>query len=932
MADVLRNNNNPLFSIMTRAHYFVTLIFLLLTSIAAETAGQRAGSSEYENIILRAEQFMDQRNFKQAKAEYENALRVNPDASYPRIKLQQIREEYVDPDDAGRYNSYLREGDRLFDARKYRQAHEQYFWANVLKPDEKHPANRIKEIDLLLKELERKQKIYDKTVITADSLFKIDEYQAAMNEYLYASGLLPDEPYARERINEINQIFEAARQEKQAYEKAIEEADELYMIQDYNAALAAYNKALQMKPGESYPLSMVDRINSMADDQRSVEAVYAQVVENADRLFSESNFNAAKSAYEHALRLMPEEKHPQDRVIQIEAILAERAMSEEAWEEALNLAAQHYDDQEFEDALAQYQLAQKIKALPEKDQIIFEEITNLLEDERAYKAAMEIADNLFGSAKYQEAREEYTKLLNLKPDAAHPASRIEEIDTLLANLEQLEESFLYAITTADQAFENKDYEQALGLYLQASNLKPSEPHPKQRLEKTQTVVDMLSLASQHFANQDYQSALEQYEKAKEILPLKDEILTKMKEIEVLIENETAYTELRAVADELFLKKDYRSARNKYTEALQLKPGASHDSDRIDEIDAILAGIAEAEQAYSNAISKADEAYGKQEYDKALINYEQAANIKPEEDYPKNRLAETREKIKEMEAIQLAYNENISAANAYFNNSNYQQAITSYQEALKFKSGDTFAENRIKEARNLISEAEINEAYENAIASARFHENNGDLISSLESWKTAASLKPDESLPNNKIAELGAIVADEIRRIQQAYDKAIADGDRYFNTKVFDQAIEAYTEAGNLKPDETYPAEQIDAIRKYIEERAIVDLVSDPVSIVSGDEKRFDFSPVDTRVRRNNYVIITMRFSNTESSRFFLNYGLDGQRSGGIVVRNPGGKEVNQFIVRVSSQDRWYRIDNNYISIYPEGSDVEITQLRISSGD
>jgi tetratricopeptide (TPR) repeat protein len=917
---------------MTRAHYIIILIFIFLTSIAANTAAQRAGSSEYENIILRAEQFMDQRNFRQAKAEYENALRVNPDASYPRIKLLQIREEYVDPDDAGRYNNYISEGNRLFDARNFSQAREQYFWANVLKPDEKHPVSRIKEIDEQLKELERKQKIYDKTVRAADSLYNLKEYQAAMNEYLYASGLLPSEAYARSRVNEINQIFETARQEQRAYEKAVEEADELYMIQDYNAALEAYSKALKMRPGESYPLSMLDRINSMADDQRSVEAVYAQVVENADRLFSESDFNAARSAYEHALRLMPGEQHPKDKILQIEAILAERAMSDEAWEEALAFALQHYQNNEFDLALTQYRTAEKIKPLPEQDAVILKEIVNFLEAEKQYKDALDIADKLFASAKYEEARDQYTQVLSLKPDATHPASRINEIDTLLANLEQLEANYLAAITTADQAFENKDYELALESYRKAANLKPAETHPKQRLEKTQTVVDLLSLASQHFANQDYQSALEQYKRAQEILPLKDELLAKMQEIEVLIENEKAYSELRALADELFQSKEYTSARDKYAEALQLKPGATHDSGRIDEIDAILAGIAEAEQAYTSAISEADRAFNNKDFEQALEAYQLAVSIKPEEEYPQNRAAETEEKIEEMEARQLAYNENISTADAHYNSGQYQLAIAAYQEALKFKASDQYAENRITEARSFISEAEINEAYDNALASARFHENNGDLISALESWKTAASLKPDESLPRNKIAELGALVVDEIRRIQQAYDKAIADGDRYFNTKVFDQAIEAYTEAGNLKPDETYPAEQIDAIRKYIEERAIVDLVSDPVSIVTGDEKRFDFAPVDMRVRRNNYVIITMRFSNTESSRFFLNYGLDGQRSGGIVVRNPGGKEENQFIVRVSSQDRWYRIDNNWISIYPEGSDIEITQLRISSGD
>jgi len=366
--------------------------------------------------------------------------------------------------------------------------------------------------------------------------------------------------------------------------------------------------------------------------------------------------------------------------------------------------------------------------------------------------------------------------------------------------------------------------------------------------------------------------------------------------------------------------------------LKIFPDDAGVSARIGEIDSMLAAIAEKEQNYLDAITQADKAFNEKNYEQALGSYKLAASIKPEESYPSGRIVEVQKIIDEIEARNLAYNENISIADARFNNREYQQAIAAYQEALKFKPNDQYAENRVAEARSLISEAEINEAYATAVSAARYHEDNNDLISALNSWQSASSLKPAEPLPKERIADLSAIVAAEKRRIQDAYNKAIADGDRYFNSKVFDQAIEAYTEAGNIKPDETYPAERIAAIRQYIEERAIVDLVVDPVSVVSGEEKRFTFKPVDVRVRRNNYVILTLRFANTESSRFFLNYGLDGQRSGGIVIRNPGGKEQSEFIVRVSSQDRWYRIDNNWISIYPEGSDVEVLQLRISSGD
>lgn len=917
---------------MTYKSYSLILLLAMLIFVFPSAFGQQAGSVNYESIILRAEQLMEQKNYKQAKAEYENALRSNPEANYPRIKLQQIREVYTDPDDARRYNNYISEGDRLFNQQDYKQAREQYFWANVLKPEEKHPLARIKEIDEQLKELDRKQILYDKAIKIADSLFNQMDYQSAMNEYLYASGLLPKDTYARNRVNEINKRNEATRQEKQEYQRIVDEADQLYMIQDYNAALKAYNQALLLKPGESYPLSMVGRINAMADDQRSIESVYASVIENADRLFTESDLNASKAAYEHVLRLKPGEKYPQERVAQIVTMLAEYATSEEARLEALALASQYFQDKDYENALAQFNIAKKIKALTDDQAIIVAEIEAILEAERAYNALLANADNSFASAKFPEAREHYTQLLKMKPEAVHPASRITEIDALIANLEQQEAAYQAAITVADNAFDNKDYEQAMGSYKQASNLKPTEAHPKQRLEKTRAVVDFLSMASDHFANQDYQSALEQYRKAEEILPLNEDELAQIREIEDLIENEKAYTVLRTSADELFASKEYNNARQKYDEALQLKPGSNYDANRIKEIDGILAAIAEKDQAYVKAIEDADLAFKNQEYKQSLTAYQQAASFKPEEEYPGKRIAEVQEIIKDIEAKQLAYNENIGVANARFDAGEYQQSIAAYQEALKYKPKDQYAENRIAEARSLVSVAEINESYANAVSTARFHEDNNDLVSALSSWETASGLKPNESLPKEKMAALSSIVEAEMRKAQEAYDKAIADGDRYFTTKVFDQAIESYTEAGRLKPKETYPAERIDAIRKYIEERAIVDLVSSPISVVSGDEKRFDFTPVDMRVRRNNYVILTLKFANTESSRFFLNYGLDSQKSGGIVLRNPGGKEETQFIVRVSSQDRWYRIDNNWLSIYPEGSDVEIVQLRISSGD
>ena len=58
---------------MTFRSFTIILIFkILLFSAIGLKAQQQSG--EYEKIILRAEQYFDQKNYKQARIEYENAI------------------------------------------------------------------------------------------------------------------------------------------------------------------------------------------------------------------------------------------------------------------------------------------------------------------------------------------------------------------------------------------------------------------------------------------------------------------------------------------------------------------------------------------------------------------------------------------------------------------------------------------------------------------------------------------------------------------------------------------------------------------------------------------------------------------------------------------------------------------------------------------
>ncbi len=61
-------------------------------------------------------------------------------------------------------------------------------------------------------------------------------------------------------------------------------------------------------------------------------------------------------------------------------------------------------------------------------------------------------------------------------------------------------------------------------------------------------------------------------------------------------------------------------------------------------------------------------------------------------------------------------------------------------------------------------------------------------------------------------------------MQQAYDKSIADADKFFASNVLDQALESYRTAKSILPEESYPDEMINRILGILDANAVRDLL------------------------------------------------------------------------------------------------------------
>jgi hypothetical protein len=116
------------------------------------------------------------------------------------------------------------------------------------------------------------------------------------------------------------------------------------------------------------------------------------------------------------------------------------------------------------------------------------------------------------------------------------------------------------------------------------------------------------------------------------------------------------------------------------------------------------------------------------------------------------------------------------------------------------------------------------------------------------------------------------------------------------------------------------------------DNAILDLFSESLVISEGNEKKFTFSAINPRLRKNNFIVLKARSTGQTAPKVYLYYGKDNTKNGGIVLRSIEKTTISDYLIRLSVQDKWYREDNNWISLSVETGEIEITKVQIAAGD
>ncbi len=459
---------------------------------------------------------------------------------------------------------------------------------------------------------------------------------------------------------------------------------------------------------------------------------------------------------------------------------------------------------------------------------------------------------------------------NIKPTEKYPNDKLAEIANLLANQNKIEADYKAAIASADGFFTKKDYQKAKTDYQKAIALKSGEAYPKNKI----TEIDKL-LGNLAKKDTDYNNAIKK-------------------------------------GDASLTAKDYKTAKEQYQLAKNIKPTEKYPTEKIAEIDKLLADLAKAnldkkalDTKYNSLISQADNFLGNKSYDEAKLKYQAALSIKNEETYPKNKIAEIDGILaaiakKEQDANLASaaekkkreyFNAIIAQADGEFAAKKYQEAIKKYNEALGVIPNEAYPKNKIKEINDVLAKLEdkkqnsllaqkaLDEKYNKLITSGDAAFSTKDYGTAKTKFRGALSIKPTESYPKNKIDEINKILADLAKQEQEKqsknnalaqkklrYNGFIKSGDSYFLKKQYQQSISSYKSALGIMPSESYPKDKIDEINKILT----------AIAKKEADNKNAAIAEKEKRKKYNNLIYKADRlfkFKKYENSKLKYNEAL-----------------------------------------------------------
>lgn len=644
---------------------------------------------------------------------------------------------------------------------------------------------------------------------------------------------------------------------------------------------------------------------------------FQSLVASGDKEFSNKEYIKAKTYYQEALRLKPNDNATKGKLDRTLQKIREENKKEEQFFEFIDNADSFYADNDLEKALAEYNKALKIfpkdkYALGKKD-----EITQILKDEKdkleSFNEMVAIADRLLTEEKYAEAVMQYESATKIYPN--------------------------------NSAVKEK--------YQNAKNKKEAYDSKVSEFERLKSQGQEFTLRKK------YAEAIAVYEQALQLFPKETELADKISELQIQKDIADNYNAKITEADALYEDRSYNEAKELYQGALTVIPDDSYALGMISRIDEIVNSAeyikiqndkAKLDSNFANFMHNGEAAESQKNYESALSYYVKALELKPNnaEALAKKKNAENmilyaEQQRKEQERLAAAEAERqrqaqiqnlLNTGNQQITDKKYAEAEITFNQVLVLDPNNSTAIGKLELIAGFYEEIQRQkeENYNRAMSDGRYAMDSWNYAEAIKQFNIALANKPGDEAANQQLMLAQQYENQRMAALTNEYNGYITKGDTQLQTKNYDKAIEFYTKAVQMNTGNPYPANKIRELGEMLAANKIMDLVTVAETISSSETKRYDFQPIEASTRRGNYLLIKAKNLGERPFIMYISYGSKNGRNGGFTVNVPKNQEVNDFIIKIGSQYKWFSEDNTWIEILPENGNIEINAMEITKGN
>ena len=598
----------------------------------------------------------------------------------------------------------------------------------------------------------------------------------------------------------------------------------------------------------------------------------------------------------------------------------------------------------------------KIKEENKKEETFFEYIDN--------------ADNYYANSELEKALEEYNKALKIFPKDEYATNKKAEITTILKDEKDKLDSFNAMIALGDKLLNSEKYAEAVMQYESALAVYPNNSLAKTKYQDAKNKKEAYDLKVSEFERlqsqgrdftlrKKYTEAIAAYEQALQIFPKETEISDIIEELQTKKNIADNYNAKITEADALYEDQSYKDAKTAYQAALAVIPDDSYALGMITRIDEIVNSPeylkiqndkAKLDNDFAGFMNKGENAEGVKNYELALSYYVKALELKPNnaEALAKKKNAEDmilylEQQRKEQERLAAIEAEKqrkaqiqtlITTGNQQIADKKYAEAEQSFNQVLAIDPNNVTATEKLGVIAGFYEEIQRQkqENYNRAMSEGSYAMDSRNFAEAINQFNIALTYKPGDEAATQQLTLAQQNENMRLAALENEYNSYITKGDAQLQTKNYDKAIEFYTKAMQVNPSNPYPGNKIREIGEILKANKLVELVSIATTINSSDTKRYEFTPVDAASRRGNYLLIKAKNLGNKPFIMYISYGSRNGRNGGFTVNVPNNQDVNDFIVRIGSQYKWFSEDNTWIEILPENGNIEITSMEITKGN